>query len=216
MDLKKLISLLMLSSASWAVHADLLPPGLEILKEQIRANPKFYNMADQFCLGKELGDRCTVLGLPFDGGGQGTCERVLKPWQTEAIAECTVSTPPKVERRLSSNRFQLNEMACQLTQGSSEYKRKMEALNASCEVAPVATDQFCTGKKEGDTCQAEFTVGTKKLSATGVCKIEVESERISYGESMKQHQLKCQPAKNVVRNYVQATPPSSRSWLRIW
>lgn len=197
MKLKKLISILILTLTSWAAHADLLPPGFEILKEQIRTNPKFYNMADQFCHGKELGDRCTVLGSPFEGGGTGTCERSIKPWDAQAIAECTVSEPPKIERNYTSNRFQLNEMSCQMTRVSSEYKRKLEALNASCEVAPVAMDQFCDGRKEGDVCQIDSIISGKQLTADGVCKDELDFRQISHGESMSRRQLKCQPAKKV-------------------
>lgn len=201
---------------SGLAQADLIPPGLEMLQERIRVDPGFYNEADQFCLGKALGARCMVDGAPFDGGGAGTCRRKLEPWQRKASAECVVDVPPVIDRAWTSTRFQLDQATCRQMQGSRFYSDHLASMNASCEPVPVAADQFCDGRKEGDACIVKLQVNGKALESAGRCASERETREVGYREFIERPLLLCKPRQPVVHRFVPASPPSSSPWYKFW
>lgn len=207
---------LLLLVCSSLVRADLIPPPSRMLKERLHQDAGFYDQADQFCLGKALGERCIVTGGPLAGGGEGVCRRRLDKYEQSAMAECVVNDRPIVDRQVPASPYQLSQMACQMASGSREYRERMAQYPAGCEPVPVVADRFCRGRRVGDACVALVRVGNAEVDNPGHCRIHTERRQLSEYESLSRDILTCDVANTVVREYSPSSPPARKSRFNWW
>ena len=202
------MALLMLPSASPAL-ADLLPPGDFLLRERMKAEPSFYDQADQFCRSKPVGAACSLPGHAFDGGGEGVCERHRDARGRHVQLTCEVAPAFTIDRRLPDSPYQFSPTACWAWTHDKAFRERMAYLNARCEPATVAADRFCTGKSVNEACTAEVTVQGRQEAVAGRCEQDTERFDFDPPRVMSRPRLLCQSAQPVQRDIQPASPPES-------
>lgn len=217
--------------------ADLLPPYQDQVEARVRNDPAYYDHADAFCRGKVLGDSCVITGTALEGGGEGMCRQRLDGGTNQVIAECVRFTTPMIDRRLPVTPYQLEPIVCGMLKASPGQKFRDSERQELLGCGPVETvsDRFCTGRKQGEACTAQLTIGGKSIENPGVCLLQKDwrnrSElRIDVGNdagsvdavfryaNLSRPALLCEAAKPVVQQIRPARPPSMlRRWLeRLW
>ena len=190
-------------------QADLLPPGDFLLRERMKAEPGFYDEADQFCRTKAVGAPCSLPGHAFDGGGDGRCERRLEARGRHAQLICSVKPAYTIDRQLPASPYQFSPTACWAWTHDKGFRERMAYLNARCEPAPVAADRFCKGKQANEACKAEITLQGRQEQRPGRCESDMERFDVDPPRVMSRPRLLCQSASPVQREIGPASPPDS-------
>jgi len=162
--------------SSSIAEADLLPTYQDLLESRVRNDPLYYDHVDQFCRGKNLGDRCKITGSALEGGGDGVCKRNIDGWGKRVIAQCEREFTPEVSRKTPESAYQLNEFVCLMMKATpaDSFKDAKTGKQLSCGSVPMVSDQFCHELKAGDLCTAEVIVNGTRFDNSGVCVLQTQ------------------------------------------
>ncbi|RAU20285.1 hypothetical protein CU669_19150 [Paramagnetospirillum kuznetsovii] len=174
-------------------HADLLPPGWEKLQQRIKDGG--FDVADQFCRDKKVGEACAIPGNSFEGGGQGICRAQLRRNWGEIRSACVLDDPAHMERVVDGEWWAERCTALE--------RVRSQLPNATCEPKPPIADQFCAGKSAGDDCTAEVWVKAGMERYSGKCVQFRNTSAIMFhpgdGERLLRDEIHCRPEHPVRR-----------------
>jgi hypothetical protein len=185
--------------------ADLLPPTQEekrsLEEATLRASKGEYEMADQYCAGKSIGNACWRPYTPPQFGGRGTCVAGVTGrggngktvWIVEA--DCRPRSyvrddgltlwnrPPRLPVHLCPPGGDLTPERAAEAQEIIDAMREAGYVTPSCR-SDMAYDRGCKGKAVGDPCTMEMTLKGESTPDRfeGVCIVESESWGDSIGK----------------------------------
>lgn len=185
-----LLALLCLNSL-----ADLLPPQAAGMAERYQNNPRTYDRADQWCNGKAVADSCQIPGNAFEGGGSGTCDRMINRSEYLIDLICVVAPSPRIHRQMPDSGWNADTQLCELATRSQSTAQALSSQSWGCEKPVEIPDQFCKTLTNGQACTAELSMDEQKQSYSGVCRSEVQTKRGYYqgGRTLTRSILLCQP-----------------------
>ena len=180
--------------------ADLLPPQAAGVAERYQSNPRTYDRSDLWCNGKAVADGCQIPGNAFEGGGSGTCDRIINRNEYMIDLLCMVKPRPRIDRKISDSGWNADTQLCELATRSQSTAQALAGQGWGCEKQVEIPDQFCKTLTSGQACTAELSMDEQKQSYSGVCKSEVQTKRGYYqgGRTLTRSILLCQPVTPVL------------------
>lgn len=190
--------------------ADLLPPQAAGMAERYQSNPRTYDRSDQWCNGKAVADSCQIPGNTFEGGGSGTCDRLINRNEYLIDLLCVVVPRPRIDRQLSDSGWNADTQLCELATRSQSTAQALSAQGWGCEKPVEVPDQFCKTLASGQACNAELSMDGQKQLYAGICKSEAQTKRGYYqgSRTLTRSILLCQP--------VTPVPPTTLTPVSAW
>lgn len=175
------IFLIIFGLLAWAVAiADVLPPQALGLEERFRNYPGTFDRYDQWCDGRRVNDDCLIPGSPVEGGGEGTCQRLVQTGGSQIDLLCVRKLRLDIERDLPRDSWGADAALCENAKSSDSMAQILKGLGWLCGERPVVADKYCRGRQVGQQCTLNYSLDGQEKTFSGICRRDLEFQSSYY------------------------------------